>query len=33
MLPPLLSEADPVASSGGSLDPLGLYAIADQERT
>ena len=29
MLTPLLSEEDPVASSEGSLDPLGLYQIAD----
>jgi len=29
MLLPLLSEADPAATSEGSLDPLGLYAIAD----
>lgn len=29
MLMPLLSEEDPVASSEGSLDPLGLYQIAD----
>lgn len=29
MLTPLLSEEDPLASSEGSLDPLGLYQIAD----
>lgn len=29
MLTPLLTEADPVASSEGTLDPLGLYATAD----
>ena len=29
MLLPLLSESDPVASSEGSIDPLGFYAIAD----
>jgi hypothetical protein len=26
---PLLTEADPITSSEGSIDPLGLYAIAD----
>lgn len=29
MLLPRLSEADPPASSEGSIDPLGMYAIAD----
>ena len=29
MLLPRLSEADPLASSEGSIDPLGMYAIAD----
>lgn len=29
MLFPLLTEYDPAASSEGTLDPLGLYAIAD----
>jgi hypothetical protein len=29
MLLPLLTEADPGTSSEGSIDPLGLYAIAD----
>lgn len=29
MLTPLLSEADPKASVEGSIDPLGIYAIAD----
>lgn len=29
LLVPLLSEYDPVDSSEGSLDPLGLYSIAD----
>lgn len=29
MLMPLLSEADPRVSAEGSIDPLGIYAIAD----
>lgn len=29
MLMPLLSEADPKVSAEGSIDPLGMYAIAD----
>lgn len=29
VLRPLLTEADPVTSSEGSIDPLGMYAIAD----
>jgi len=29
VLLPRLSEADPLASSEGSIDPLGMYAIAD----
>jgi hypothetical protein len=29
MLMPLLSEADPKESAEGSIDPLGMYAIAD----
>ena len=29
MLMPLLSEADPQLSAEGSIDPLGIYAIAD----
>lgn len=29
MLTPLLSEADPKASVEGSIDPLGIYAVAD----
>jgi len=29
MLTPLLTEYDPIASSEGTLDPCGLYAIAD----
>lgn len=29
MFPPLLSEADPKETSEGSLDPLGLYPLAD----
>lgn len=29
LLLPLLTEADPINSSEGSIDPLGLYAIAD----
>ncbi len=29
MLTPLLTEADPATTSEGSIDPLGLYAIAD----
>ena len=29
MLMPLLSEADPQVSAEGSIDPLGIYAIAD----
>lgn len=30
MLTPLLTEADPLHSSEGSIDPLGLYTIADR---
>lgn len=33
MLLPLLTEPDPVVSSEGSLDPLGLYAVADSLAT
>jgi len=29
MLMPLLSELDPRISAEGSIDPLGIYAIAD----
>src|SRR5579872_4477507 len=29
MLMPLLSEADPKISAEGSIDPLGMYSIAD----
>jgi len=29
LLTPLLTEADPATTSEGSIDPLGLYAIAD----
>lgn len=29
MLMPLLSAKDPVVSAEGTLDPLGLYIIAD----
>jgi len=29
MLTPLLTEADPAETSEGSIDPLGLYSIAD----
>jgi len=29
MLMPLLSEADPAESAEGSIDPLGMYPIAD----
>ena len=29
MLTPLLTEKDPAISSEGSIDPLGMYAIAD----
>ena len=29
MLTPFLTEEDPAPSDAGTLDPLGLYAIAD----
>jgi len=29
MLMPFLSDADPRVSAEGSIDPLGIYAIAD----
>jgi hypothetical protein len=29
MFLPLLTEADPVTSSEGTIDPLGVYFIAD----
>lgn len=32
MLVPLLSEADSRESAEGSIDPLGIYAIADTLR-